>query len=219
MESTLLGQFHTKPISIKTLSKRAFDILFTLVALIITAPIFLLIAFTIRLTSKGSIIYKQERIGWRGKPFHCYKFRTMHADASHQLTQLLEENPALKKEWEKTYKLKDDPRVTPFGKFLRKTSLDEIPQFWNILKGDLSTVGPRPLVLKEIEHFYGKKAGKILSVRPGLTGLWQTSGRSNLSYGMRVLLDEIYVDNQSLFFDVFLILKTIPVILFSKGAY
>jgi len=200
--------------------KRLFDILFSFLCLLVGSPIFLLIAICIYFTSPGRIIYAHPRVGRGGKTFHCYKFRTMYPDAAQRLNDLLMRDPALKEEWEKTYKLKQDPRVTPLGKFLRKTSLDELPQFWNVLKGDLSVVGPRPVVQEEIDKYLGAKAYKILSIRPGLTGLWQVSGRSDVTcYTTRIQLDEAYVDNHSLLLDVKLVAKTVPAMLFSKGAY
>lgn len=200
--------------------KRGFDILFSLFCLSIGAPIYLLIALFIFITSPGRIIYSHERIGRGGKPFRCYKFRSMYTDADQRLKDILATHSHLREEWGKNYKLKNDPRITPFGAFLRKTSLDELPQFWNVLKGDLSVVGPRPVVKDEIVSYYRVKAYKILSIRPGLTGIWQVSGRSNvLSYEMRIQMDEYYVDNHSFFLDLKLIAKTIPAMLFSKGAY
>lgn len=199
--------------------KRIFDIAFSLSALLFCLPIFLLISLAIRISSKGRAIYSHERMGRGGKSFRCYKFRSMYANADQRLHQLLEQNPELKKEWDATRKLKKDPRITPVGKFLRKTSLDELPQFWNVLKGDLSIVGPRPVVQEELLHFFGEKAYKILSMRPGLTCIWQVSGRNDTSYSKRVQLDEHYVDNHSLLLDLKLILKTIPSMIFSRGAY
>lgn len=199
--------------------KRGFDILFSFCVLVLTAPLLLIIAASIRFFSKGKIVYAHERIGRGGKPFHCYKFRTMYSDADKRLIEILENNPEMRKEWEMSHKLKNDPRVTPIGKFLRKTSLDEFPQFYNVLRGDLSVVGPRPVVQAEIQKHIGHKAGKILSVRPGITGLWQVSGRSDTSYSRRIQLDEKYVDNHTLLIDLKLIMKTIPSMVSSKGAY
>jgi len=207
-------------ISIKHLPiKRTFDLLFSFLMLTLLLPVFLIIILFICISSKGSPVYSHERIGRGGKPFRCYKFRSMHADADSRLQELLNSNPKLKKEWETSRKLKNDPRVTSIGSFLRKTSLDELPQFWNVLKGDLSVVGPRPVVKEEIEKFYGRKATKILSIRPGLTGIWQTSGRNDTSYTNRVQMDEKYVDNHSILLDITLIAKTIPSMISSKGAY
>lgn len=199
--------------------KRIFDVLFSLTILVLFAPVFALIALFIACTSKGPIVYAHKRIGRGGKLFKCYKFRTMHQDAEVRLQELLKKDAALKAEWEANYKLKNDPRITSIGGFLRKTSLDEFPQFWNVLKGDLSVVGPRPVVLDEIIKHYGEKAGKVLSIRPGLTGLWQVSGRNDTSYASRISLDEEYINNWSLGLDIKLVLKTIPAMLSSRGAY
>lgn len=200
-------------------SKRIFDILFSLFILITGAPLYLLIALSIVCTSKGGIIYAQERVGRGGRFFRCYKFRTMYKNAEQKLEQLIASDPKLKQEWESTQKLKNDPRITPIGLFLRKTSLDELPQFWNALIGDLSVVGPRPVLGEEVYKHMGSKALKILSVRPGITGLWQVTGRSNTSYKHRVRLDEIYIDQRSFIFDLWLIIKTIPAIISCRGAY
>lgn len=200
--------------------KRMFDLIFSIFCLIMGSPLFLLIAACIYLTSPGKVVYSHQRIGRGGKPFRCYKFRTMYSDADRRLKEILESNPQLREEWERSYKLKNDPRVTHFGAFLRKTSLDELPQFWNVLKGDLSIVGPRPVVQEEVEKYLGVKAYKILSIRPGLTGPWQVSGRSDINcYQKRIALDEAYVDQQSFSGDLKLIAKTIPAMLLTKGAY
>lgn len=200
--------------------KRTFDIAFSFCALILGFPFFFLIGLIIYITSPGSVIYSHKRIGRGSKPFKCYKFRSMYRDADIRLKEILASDPARREEWEKTYKLKNDPRITPIGTILRKTSLDELPQFWNVLKGDLSIVGPRPVVQEEVEKYLGFKAPKILSVRPGLTGPWQVSGRSDIHcYQKRIELDEFYIDNRSMKLDLKLIAKTIPVMLFSKGAY
>lgn len=199
--------------------KRAFDIVFSATVLILSLPLFVIVAASIFFSSRGKIVYAHHRIGRGGRPFRCYKFRTMYPDADIRIKEILEKYPEYRKEWEQNHKLKNDPRITPIGTFLRKTSLDEFPQFWNILKGDLSVVGPRPVVKAELEKHFGAKASKILSVRPGLTGLWQISGRSDTNYQTRILLDEQYVDNQSFLKDLKIISKTIPVMLKSKGAY
>jgi exopolysaccharide production protein ExoY len=199
--------------------KRIFDIVFSSLVLFLTFPLLFFITLTVRLTSKGKAIYSQERIGRGGKKFRCYKFRTMYANADFRLKELLKNDLVKKKEWQKNFKLKKDPRVTPFGRFLRKSSLDELPQFWNVLKGDLSVVGPRPVVHEEIAKHYGVKAAKILSIRPGITGIWQVSGRNDVCYKTRVKLDEKYVDDHSFLLDLKLVFKTIPAVIFSKGAY
>lgn len=199
--------------------KRIFDIAFSLLMLTLLMPLFLLLVLAIRLTSRGRAIYPHERVGRGGKVFKCYKFRTMYKDSDSRLNTILSTHPDLQKEWTRSFKLKKDPRVTLIGRLLRKTSLDELPQFWNVLKGDLSIVGPRPVIKEEVELYFGVKAYKILSIRPGITGLWQVSGRSDLSYETRVTLDETYVDSHSIFLDLKLILRTIPRMITSKGAY
>ena len=199
--------------------KRLFDMAFSLASLTFGAPIFLLIAFLISLTSPGPIFFSHIRVGRGGKKIKCWKFRTMHVGADKILEKLLNKDPLLKQEWEKYYKLKNDPRITPLGQFLRKNSLDELPQFWNVLKGDLSIVGPRPCVQQEVKEKFGKKAHKILSLRPGITGIWQTSGRNNLNWNTRLQLDEKYVDTHSFMKDLQLIVKTVMIMFTSKGAY
>jgi exopolysaccharide production protein ExoY len=199
--------------------KRAFDIIFSLCVITLGFPVYILIGLAILLTSGNKVIYSHQRIGRGGIPFRCYKFRTMKKNSEIHLKTLLENSPALRKEWALNRKLKNDPRVTLIGSFLRKTSLDELPQFFNVLKGDLSVVGPRPVVKSELINFYQHKAAKILSVRPGLTGLWQISGRSDTSYQTRILLDEKYIDNRNFRTDLELILKTLPAMIKSKGAY
>ncbi len=199
--------------------KRIFDILFSLVALLCFLPLGLLIAILTKLSSPGPIFHRCRRVGKGGASIECWKFRTMCHDAEKKLQDLLAKNPPLRQEWEMYYKLKDDPRVRGMGKFLRKTSLDEFPQFWNVLKGDLSVVGPRPVTEEEIQKYFRDKADKILSVRPGLTGIWQTSGRSLLTFEQRIQLEEQYVDQQSLLLDLQIIFKTIPHLFFAKGAY
>lgn len=199
--------------------KRTFDIIFSLLSLTLGLPLFLILTFIVRVSSPGKAIFGHERIGRGGQPFRCYKFRTMYKDADQRLNELLKIDAALKSEWETSFKLKNDPRITPIGKILRKTSLDELPQLWNILIGDLSVVGPRPVVQDELIKYFGEKANIVLSIRPGLTGLWQVSGRSDISYNDRILLEEEYVNNQSFFLDLKLIAKTLPAIFTSKGAY
>jgi len=200
-------------------SKRIFDSLFSLGAILFFLPLGVVIALLIKLTSAGPIFYTSKRVGKDGHCIYCWKFRTMYQDADKKLLEILKDNPKLKKEWETYFKLKDDPRISGIGKILRKTSLDELPQFWNVLRGDLSVVGPRPVTEEEIKKYFGEKAKKILSVRPGLTGIWQTSGRSLLTFEERIRLEESYVDQQSLVFDLMIIFKTIPMMFISRGAF
>lgn len=199
--------------------KRTFDIIFSVLVLFFAFPLFISLAILVRLSSKGPAIYAHERVGRAGKPFKCFKFRSMYPDADVRLKELLAKDPLLKAEWDQNHKLKNDPRITPIGRFIRKTSLDELPQFLNVLKGDLSVVGPRPVVQAEVVKHLKEKAPKILSIRPGLTGIWQVSGRSNTSYHERILLDEKYVDTHNFWLDLKLIAKTLPAMLASRGAY
>ncbi len=199
--------------------KRSFDLVFSIIILLLGLPVFLALALMIKGSSKGPLFYGSKRTGKKGKPITCWKFRTMYIDAETQLQEVFKTNPLLQKEWIESYKLKEDFRITPIGKWLRKTSLDELPQFWNVLLGDLSVVGPRPVTEEELKIHFKEKRNKILSIRPGLTGIWQTSGRNNLSYKERVDLDERYVESHSFLLDLTLILKTIPLMIFPKGAF
>ncbi|MBN2640482.1 MAG: exopolysaccharide biosynthesis polyprenyl glycosylphosphotransferase [Victivallales bacterium] len=187
-------------------------------AIIIFLPLMLLIAAIVKITSPGPVLYRARRLGKNGKDIHIYKFRTMYHDAAERLEELLEENPALKKEWEKSFKLKNDPRITPVGAFLRKTSMDELPQILSVIKGELNLVGPRPIVAGEIKY-YGKDYALVSSVSPGLTGMWQVSGRSNTSYDERVLLEKYYVLNWSPWLDIYIIIKTVLEVILCRGAY
>lgn len=211
----------------KNLPKRTFDICFSILIIFLLLPIFLILSLIIKLSSKGSIFYISKRLGQGGKIINCIKFRTMKKDSDNVLSKLLIQNPKLNQEWEKFQKLKNDPRITKIGSFLRKTSLDELPQFFNVLKGDFSIVGPRPFVLigpkegfhDEIKKYLGDKTNKILSIKPGITGLWQVSGRSEISINERLEIEEKYIDTRTFLLDLCLIFKTIPKIFFPKGAY
>lgn len=198
--------------------KRFLDMLICLLAMPCILPLALILAFIIRLDSKGPAIYRQERIGKNGKPFLLYKFRTMTPNADELLKEYLEKDPALAAEWRATQKLKNDPRLTRAGVFLRKTSLDELPQVINILLGDMTLVGPRPIVANETGK-YGRYFEEYCRVRPGLTGLWQTSGRNDTTYSQRVAYDHYYINHWSLKLDLWILAKTIPVALSGRGAY
>ena len=202
------------------LLKNIFDLLFSLIFLIAFLPLFLIISFLIKFSSRGPIFYQQKRIGKNNLPFKCIKFRTMYPEAKDILNNLLMKDSSLKKEFEENHKLKNDPRITPIGKLLRKTSLDELPQFINVLRGEMSIIGPRPIV-KEEKKKYGKYLKKVLLIKPGITGLWQVSGRNNLTYKRRVKLDLIYVENYNLLMDLRILIRTFGVILFplDRGAY
>jgi lipopolysaccharide/colanic/teichoic acid biosynthesis glycosyltransferase len=200
--------------------KRLFDIVFSATVLTLGAPLYGLVALLIALSSPGPVFFVQTRVGKDFKRFNCIKFRTMVINADQVLEQLLAESPAMRDEFERDFKLKQDPRITWIGKFLRLTSLDEFPQFWNVLKGDMSVVGPRPLVPDEI-HRYGTRMARVLTIRPGITGLWQVSGRNDIPYTLRVRIDSHYAINYSWLLDLVIIAKTFGVILFPKnnGAY
>ena len=200
--------------------KTIFDLFFALIFLVVSSPIFISIALLVKLSSRGPIFFLQKRVGKNKKTFNCIKFRTMHPEAEDILENLILNDEALRKEFQETHKLKNDPRITNIGKFLRKTSLDEIPQFLNVIKMEMSIVGPRPIVKKEILK-YGKSYKKVISIKPGITGLWQVSGRNNLSYKRRVTLDCLYVDNMSPIIDLRIIIRTFGVIFFpnDRGAY
>ena len=198
--------------------KFTFDFTLTFCGTIMISPLLLGIALWIKRDSPGPVIFKHKRVGKDGKTFNCYKFRTMCVDAEERLTELLRTNPAARAEWEKDFKLKDDPRITKSGKFLRETSLDELPQIFNVLKGEMSLVGPRPIIQAEIPR-YGKYIEDFYMVRPGITGMWQTSGRSDVSYDERVQMDTWYVRNWNVWFDVVLLWRTFKVVINKKGAY
>jgi len=197
--------------------KLVFDKLFAAFALFTLAPVMVAIAIATRIGDHGPIFYKHKRIGQNGKPFDCVKFRSMRADSATVLARLLESDPVARAEWDRDQKLKDDPRIHPVGQFLRKTSLDELPQFWNVLKGDMSIVGPRPIIEDEVER-YGVHFAEYCAVRPGITGAWQVGGRNDTSYPHRVALDVDYVRNATLLEDIRIVLRTIAVVLTQKGA-
>lgn len=203
---------------VRSFFKRTFDIIFSLFALVVTLPIWLTIPLLIRLTSRGKAIYAAERMGQGGRKIYCYKFRSMCIDADKKLEAWLKTSEEIRKEWDKNLKLVNDPRITFIGKFIRKTSIDEIPQFWNVLKGDLSVVGPRPRAFKECPSLPSKHLKRLLAVKPGVTGLWQTSGRNRLTSIGRMELDDIYLQRAGFFYDMYLILKTIPTVLLCYGA-
>ncbi|MBI5100506.1 MAG: undecaprenyl-phosphate galactose phosphotransferase WbaP [Nitrospirae bacterium] len=199
--------------------KRCFDICVCLLLVPLLIVPMALIAALIRIDSKGPAIFFQGRIGRRGKTFRCYKFRTMYEDAEERLGAILEKDAVARDQWEQRWKLSDDPRVTRMGRFLRTTSLDELPQILNVLKGEMSLVGPRPVTQEEIDIYYKDLAALCFRVLPGITGLWQVSGRSNTGYDYRISLDLWYVKNWNLWLDIVIILKTIRIVLKRDGAY
>ena len=190
------------------LSRRVFDVVFATAALVLTLPVLAAITLLLATTTSGSPLYVQRRVGRHGRSFGCLKFRTMHPDAEERLGELLAADPARAREFALTQKLKDDPRVTAVGRVLRRLSLDELPQFANVLAGHMSVVGPRPVTTPELAH-YGTHVWELLSIRPGITGLWQVSGRSDLSYEQRVVLDLGYVRRRSLVTDAVIVVRTV----------
>jgi exopolysaccharide production protein ExoY len=193
-------------------AKRAIDLVIAGTAVLVMAPLLALVSLGVRLMLGGPVLYTQRRIGLGGRSFPCYKFRTMVLDADAVLRRHLEDDPEAAREWQETQKLKNDPRVTPFGHLLRKSSIDELPQLFNVLRGDMSCIGPRPVLAAELER-YSAHANEYRSARPGLTGLWQVSGRNRLSYRDRVALDRLYVRRWSLGLDLVILLRTIPAVM------
>ncbi|MFC4452161.1 undecaprenyl-phosphate galactose phosphotransferase WbaP [Deinococcus sonorensis] len=200
------------------LVKRSIDLAATLVGGILILPVFALIALAIRLDSPGPVVYRARRLGKDGESFDCFKFRSMHQDADEKLRHLLDTSPLLRREYEDTHKLKSDPRVTRVGAFLRKTSLDELPQLLNVLLGTMSLVGPRPIVEAEVIK-YGGVYAVYKQVRPGITGYWQANGRSDTTYEERVGMDNFYITNWTPWLDLVILLQTVRVVLAGKGAY
>lgn len=197
--------------------KRCLDLVGTLVLLAVFA-LPMLVTFILVRASGGSALFKQTRVGRGGETFTCYKFRTMVPNAQQVLERLLENDPQAREQWQRDQKLRDDPRITRIGALLRRTSLDELPQLFNVLKGEMSLVGPRPVLHEELLR-YGSRARYYLSIKPGLTGLWQVSGRNDLRYSRRVALDVFYVKNHRLSFDVWILWRTVGVVLRGCGAY
>lgn len=200
------------------LGKFLFDKGFSVFALILLAPVLLAISIAILVTERQPVLFSQMRIGENGRLFRCWKFRTMARGADKKLAAVLAADPALRAEWEMNFKLQEDPRITRLGRILRKTSLDELPQFWNVLIGQMSLVGPRPIVPDEVAR-YGDCYWAYAAVRPGLTGVWQVQGRSDTTYPQRVAMDVDYALNRTFFGDISIILRTIRVVLFRVGAY
>ena len=200
------------------LLKRIFDLTLTIVGGLMISPVLLLIALAVAIDNRGHVIFAHRRVGAAGKKFSCYKFQTMVPDAETKLKKYLAENPDARREWEETFKLTNDPRVTKLGSLLRRTSLDELPQLWNVIRGDMSLVGPRPIVQAEIVR-YGKNIREYYMVLPGITGMWQVSGRSDTTYPERVAMDVWYVRNWSVWIDIMYLFKTFKAVVAGKGAY
>ena len=198
--------------------KKIFDVIVSCLLLIILSAPMIVIAILIKVSSTGPAIYSQKRKGKNDRTFRCYKFRTMYNDADSRLDDLLKNDTGARDEWNNSWKLREDPRVTKIGKFLRQTSLDELPQIFNVLKGEMSLVGPRPVTKIEIDEYYRDQARLCFCVPPGVTGLWQVSGRSNTSYDYRIALDSWYVRNWNLWLDIVILFKTIRVVIKREGA-
>jgi exopolysaccharide production protein ExoY len=198
--------------------KRSFDMLGALAGLVVLSPLLVLISLLVKLSDGGPAFYGHTRIGRGGRVFRCLKFRTMVPNGDAVLAAHFVANPSAAAEWAATRKLKDDPRVTRVGVVLRKLSIDELPQIINILRGDMSIVGPRPVVREELDQ-YGKAAAFYLKSRPGLTGLWQVSGRNDVTYDQRVAFDRHYVENWSMVEDIKIIARTVPAVFLSRGSY
>lgn len=199
------------------LLKRVFDLMGSLVLLLLLSPLFAFVAWKVS-RDGGSVFFGHERVGQNGRKFKCYKFRSMVINAQSMLEELLANDPQARAEWLKDFKLKDDPRINPIGHFLRRTSIDELPQLWNVLIGEMSLVGPRPVVEAELER-YGEDVCYYLITKPGMTGLWQVSGRNDVDYETRVYFDTWYVKNWSIWTDIIILFKTISVVTGRKGSY
>ena len=198
--------------------KRIVDVLGAFVLLVVLAPLMLLIALIVFTADPGPVLFRQKRIGLNGKLFNCFKFRTMATDAEARLESVLANDTLARAEWARDHKLRDDPRVTKIGKFLRTTSLDELPQLWSVLKGEMSLVGPRPIVENEAVR-YGRYLSHYCAVRPGLTGLWQISGRNDVSYRRRVAYDVLYVRTARITDNLRILALTVPSVLAKRGSY
>jgi exopolysaccharide production protein ExoY len=199
--------------------KRGIDILAALLFFALFGWLYLGIWIAVGLLQGYPAIYRHRRVGLNGKKFDCLKFRSMVRDSDSVLSQFLDSCPAARSEWERDFKLKNDPRVTPFGRFLRATSLDELPQFWNVLRGDMSLVGPRPIVKKELDTYYKAAAREYMQVKPGITGPWQVSGRHEMTYDERVALDCAYARGWTNLGDLKIVAKTVVVVVQGRGSY
>lgn len=200
------------------LAKRMFDLSIVLFFAPFLFPIFAVVALVVKLSSRGPVFFRHGRVGQFGKPFNVWKFRTMHEQSEELLLEYFKTHPEAEREWKQSHKLRFDPRITRLGRVLRKTSLDELPQLWNVLIGDMSLVGPRPIVKAEIAK-YGERFFFYSCAKPGVTGLWQVSGRSRLSYDERTQLDERYVRQWRITFDLRILVRTVRMVFLADGAY
>jgi len=216
--SVLLGQSKVAPYLIGGKSKRIFDVIIASITLIVFLPLFACVVLLLKLTDPGPVIFRHIRVGQGGRRFACFKFRSMVLDSDKVLKALLESDPAARKEWDRTQKLANDPRITPVGKFLRQSSLDELPQLINVIRGDMSLVEPRPIVPSELTR-YGDKLSLYLLARPGITGIWQVSGRNDCGYDRRIEMDANYVRNWRFSTDFVILLRTLGAVLAQRGSY
>jgi exopolysaccharide production protein ExoY len=200
------------------LVRRSVDLVLASFALLFFAPLMVLVAIAVWMQDGGPVFYAHSRVGRDGRVFKCLKFRSMLVDSEARLQRLLAESPEARAEWDRDHKLRNDPRITALGSFLRRSSLDELPQLFNVLVGEMSLVGPRPIVAGEVKR-YGRRFGHYCSVRPGITGLWQVSGRNDVSYRRRVAIDTCYAQHQSLALDLRILIATVPSVLMRKGSY
>lgn len=197
---------------------RLLDIAISLAALVFLAPVMVIAALAVFFDDRGPVLFRQKRIGLHGREFYCLKFRSMRTNSAEMLETILRTNPKLRAEWESTQKFKSDPRITSIGHFLRKSSIDELPQLFNVLRGEMSLVGPRPIVAAEICK-YGRSFGAYCSVLPGITGLWQVTGRSDVGYTRRVALDRTFARKTSVGLYLWILVMTVPAVLAQKGSY
>jgi exopolysaccharide production protein ExoY len=204
---------HPVPVPVGGWSKRAFDFFVASTTLLLMAPLMLIIAAIILVTMGRPVLFVQQRVGFNRKVFGCFKFRSMVSDADQRLARYLQHCPEAARAWAETQKLKDDPRVTWFGHILRKSSLDELPQLFNVLRGEMSCIGPRPVPVKELNARYGLTANDYARAKPGLTGMWQVSGRSSTTYSRRVAYDRVYVRRWSLLLDMNILFRTVPALM------
>jgi lipopolysaccharide/colanic/teichoic acid biosynthesis glycosyltransferase len=206
------------PAPASAFATRSFDLFISIGLILFTLPLLIVIALAIKFSDGGPALFSHQRVGRGGKLFNCLKFRSMVVDADRRLQALLQLDAVASEEWARDHKLRADPRITSVGQFLRRSSLDELPQLFNVLRGDMSIVGPRPIVMSEVRR-YGRRIADYCLVRPGITGLWQVSGRSDTTYRRRVAMDILYARHKSLAWDVQLLILTVPAVLLEKGSY
>jgi Undecaprenyl-phosphate galactose phosphotransferase WbaP len=204
--------------NVSELVRRSVDLVLASLMLVFFAPLMVLVAVAVWMQDGGPVFYAHARVGRDGRVFKCLKFRSMLVDSEARLQHLLATSPEARAEWDRDHKLRNDPRITAIGSFLRRSSLDELPQLFNVLAGEMSLVGPRPIVAGEVKR-YGRRFGSYCSVRPGITGLWQISGRNDVSYRRRVAIDTYYAQQQSIGLDLWILIATVPSVLLRKGSY